>query len=419
MAGGLAEDAGPVLDTAAFWIPRPVIEPPDACERDRRGAHRARLKRHVEIAIDEAFIAQSRAGGADRQHFGMGRRIVKFTRPVSGYGEDIAPGRHNDRTDRHFAARRGRPRLIERKRHMASRAGRCHKLAFFAHIESIEMAKPITSNTAETRDGPMRIAKAMARAGLCSRREAERWIADGRVSVNGKLLKTPACEVGPSDKVIVDGKPLPAAGTPQLWRYHKPKGVVTTHSDPQGRPTVFEKLPPEMPRVISVGRLDFNTEGLLLLTNDGALARHLELPANGWVRRYRVRAKGRVTPADLAKLKDGVEVDGVHYGPIEASVDSVQGANSWLSISIREGKNREVRNVLAHLGLVVNRLIRVSFGPFQLLDLEPGAIEAVRRRVLVAQLGPKAAASLGLSESQAERKERHARGKAASGSDDA
>jgi 23S rRNA pseudouridine2605 synthase len=281
------------------------------------------------------------------------------------------------------------------------------------------MAKPITSNTAETRDGPMRIAKAMARAGLCSRREAERWIADGRVSVNGKLLKTPACEVGPSDKVIVDGKPLPAAGTPQLWRYHKPKGVVTTHSDPQGRPTVFEKLPPEMPRVISVGRLDFNTEGLLLLTNDGALARHLELPANGWVRRYRVRAKGRVTPADLAKLKDGVEVDGVHYGPIEASVDSVQGANSWLSISIREGKNREVRNVLAHLGLVVNRLIRVSFGPFQLLDLEPGAIEAVRRRVLVAQLGPKAAASLGLSESQAERKERHARGKAASGSDDA
>jgi 23S rRNA pseudouridine2605 synthase len=169
-----------------------------------------------------------------------------------------------------------------------------------------------------------------------------------------------------------------------------------------------------MPRVISVGRLDFNTEGLLLLTNDGALARHLELPANGWVRRYRVRAKGRVTPADLEKLKDGVEIDGVRYGPIEASVDSMQGANSWLSISIREGKNREVRNVLAHLGLTVNRLIRVSFGPFQLLDLQPGAVEAVRRRVLVAQLGPKAAESLGLSESAVERRERHARGKAAS-----
>ncbi|MBS0233147.1 MAG: rRNA pseudouridine synthase [Proteobacteria bacterium] len=261
------------------------------------------------------------------------------------------------------------------------------------------------------RDGPMRIAKAMARAGLCSRREAERWIADGRVSVNGKLLKTPAIEVKPGDKVIVDGKPLPSAEPPQLWRYHKPKGVVTTHSDPEGRPTVFEKLPPEMPRVISIGRLDFNTEGLLLLTNDGALARHMELPINGWVRRYRVRAKGRVAPDDLAKLKDGITIDGVNYGPVEAMVDSVQGANTWLTIAIREGKNREVRNVLAHLGLTVNRLIRVSFGPFQLLDLQPGAVEAVRRKVLVAQLGPKAAQALGLSESPEERKVRQAGGK--------
>lgn len=268
------------------------------------------------------------------------------------------------------------------------------------------------------RDGPMRIAKAMARAGLCSRREAERWIADGRVSVNGKLLKTPAIEVKPGDKVIVDGKPLPSAEPPQLWRYHKPKGIVTTHSDPEGRPTVFDKLPPEMPRVISVGRLDFNTEGLLLLTNDGALARHLELPANGWVRRYRVRAKGRVSPDDLAKLKDGVTIDGVNYGPVEAQVDSIQGANTWLTIAIREGKNREVRNVLAHLGLTVNRLIRVSFGPFQLLDLQPGAVEAVRRKVLIAQLGPRTSEALGLSESQAQRKERHARGKAASEADD-
>ncbi len=269
-----------------------------------------------------------------------------------------------------------------------------------------------------TRDGPMRIAKAMARAGLCSRREAERWIADGRVSVNGKLLKTPAIEVKPGDKVIVDGKPLPSAEPPQLWRYHKPKGIVTTHSDPEGRPTVFDKMPPEMPRVISIGRLDFNTEGLLLLTNDGALARHMELPINGWVRRYRVRAKGRVSPDDLTKLKDGITIDGVNYGPVEAMVDSVQGANTWLTIAIREGKNREVRNVLSHLGLTVNRLIRVSFGPFQLLDLQPGAVEAVRRKVLIAQLGPRASEALGLSESQEQRKERHARGKAASRRDE-
>lgn len=270
---------------------------------------------------------------------------------------------------------------------------------------------PATAAPFPNRSEPMRIAKAMARAGLCSRREAERWIADGRVSVNGKLLKTPAVEVGPGDKVIVDGKPLPSAEPPQLWRYHKPKGVVTTHSDPQGRPTVFEKLPPEMPRVISIGRLDFNTEGLLLLTNDGALARHLELPSNGWVRRYRARAKGRVSPDDLAKLKDGITIDGVSYGSVEAKVDSVQGANTWLTIAISEGKNREVRNVLSHLGLTVNRLIRISFGPFQLLDLQPGAVEAVRRKVLVAQLGPKAAQALGLSESPEERKVRQSGGK--------
>ena len=258
----------------------------------------------------------------------------------------------------------------------------------------------------------MRIAKAMARAGLCSSREAERWIADGRVSVNGKLLRTPAFEVTSADKVIVDGKPLPAAEPVRLWRYHKTKGLVTTHSDPEGRPTVFDKLPPEMPRVVSIGRLDFNTEGLLLLTNDGKLARHIELPATGWVRRYRVRAKGRVTPKDLEALKAGVEIEGVRYGPVEASVDSIQGANTWLTISIREGKNREVRKILAHLGLTVNRLIRVAFGPFQLLDLQPGAVEAVKRRVLAEQLGPRLAQDFGLSESPEERKARHARGKA-------
>ncbi len=267
-------------------------------------------------------------------------------------------------------------------------------------------------------DEPMRIAKAMARAGLCSRREAERWIADGRVNVNGRVLTTPAFEVSAKDKVLVDGRPLPGREPPRLWRYHKPKGLVTTHSDPQGRPTVFEKLPPELPRVISVGRLDFNTEGLLLLTNDGALARHLELPANAWVRRYRVRARGRVTPADLERLKEGVEVEGVQYGAVEATIDSVQGANMWLSIAIREGKNREVRKILSSLDLTVNRLIRVSFGPFQLLDLAPGAVELVKRRALVEQLGPKAARELGLSEGPQERKERHRAAKAQSSTAD-
>jgi 23S rRNA pseudouridine2605 synthase len=243
----------------------------------------------------------------------------------------------------------------------------------------------------------MRIAKALARAGLCSRREAERWIEGGRVSVNGEVLESPARDVAPADRILVDGNPLPAPAPPRLWRYHKPKGRVTTHSDPQGRPTVFEALPEEMPRVISIGRLDFNTEGLLLLTNDGALARHLELPATGWLRRYRVRAHGAVAQEALDKLKDGVEIGGVRYGPIEATLEKVQGSNVWLMLGLREGKNREVRTILDSLGLTVNRLIRVSFGPFQLLDLAPGAVEPVKRRVLADQLPAPIVRELGLT----------------------
>lgn len=242
----------------------------------------------------------------------------------------------------------------------------------------------------------MRIAKAMARAGLCSRREAERWIADGRVRVNGTLLTTPALDVGPRHKILVDGQPLPLAEPVRLWRYHKPRGLVTTHNDPEGRATVFDSLPADLPRVISIGRLDFNTEGLLLLTNDGELARHLELPETGWLRRYRVRARGRVSQADLDKLKDGIEIDGVAYGPIEASVDTFQGANAWFTLGLREGKNREVRKILGSLGLEVGRLIRISFGPFQLLDLKEGEVDLVKRRVLADQMGPKLAAEFGL-----------------------
>ena len=235
-----------------------------------------------------------------------------------------------------------------------------------------------------------RIAKAIARAGLASRREAEAWIAAGRVAVNGKTIDTAALNVTPADRVEVDGAPLPARERTRLFLYHKPRGLVTTNADPEGRPTIFGALPKWLPRVLTVGRLDMGTEGLLLLTNDGGLARVLELPETGWLRRYRVRALGRVTQAQLDELRDGVTVDGIHYGPVEAALDRTQegqGANIWLTFAIREGKNREVRNVLRHLGLQVNRLIRVSFGPFQLRELAEGEFEEVRTRVLRDQLG--------------------------------
>lgn len=240
-----------------------------------------------------------------------------------------------------------------------------------------------------------RIAKVMARAGLCSRREAETWIAAGRVSVNGAVISSPALNVGPRDRIAVDGEPLRARERTRLFLYHKPRGLVTTHADPEKRPTIFEKLPKDLPRLVSVGRLDLNTEGLLLLTNDGGLARVLELPATGWLRRYRVRAFGAVTQADLDALRQGVTVDGVRYGPIEATLDRVQASNVWLTFAIREGKNREVRNVLRHLGLSVNRLIRVSFGPFQLGELAEGAIEEVKTRTLREQLGERIAQAAG------------------------
>jgi 23S rRNA pseudouridine2605 synthase len=239
-----------------------------------------------------------------------------------------------------------------------------------------------------------RLAKVMARAGLCSRREAERWVADGRVSVNGKTVTSPALNVSEADTVIVDGKPLPGAAETRLWRYHKPPGLVVSHGDPQGRPTVFEKLPAELPRVVSIGRLDINTEGLLLLTNDGGLARTLELPATGWTRRYRVRAYGRVKPEALAGLSRGITLDGIRYGAIEAKVDREKGENLWLTVALTEGKNREVKIVLEHLGLTVNRLIRVAFGPFQLGDLARGVVEEIPRRVLRDQLGQRLGAAL-------------------------
>jgi 23S rRNA pseudouridine2605 synthase len=240
-----------------------------------------------------------------------------------------------------------------------------------------------------------RIAKVLARAGLASRRDAEELVTQGRVTVNGRVINSPALDVTVNDVVAVDGKALPPRERTRLFLYHKPRGLMTTHDDPEGRPTVFDNLPEGLPRLISIGRLDFNTEGLLLLTNDGGLARALELPDTGWLRRYRVRAHGEVTQAQLDELKKGVEVDGVKYGPIDAQLERDQGANVWVVFAIREGKNREVRNVMAHLGLEVNRLIRVSYGPFQLGELAEGQVEEVKTRVLREQLGEKIAALAG------------------------
>jgi 23S rRNA pseudouridine2605 synthase len=234
-----------------------------------------------------------------------------------------------------------------------------------------------------------RIAKRLARAGVGSRRDAEAMIVAGRISVNGKTLDSPAFNVNASDRIAIDGEEIPAIERTRLWLYHKPSGLLTTARDPEGRPTIFERLPTDLPRVISVGRLDFNTEGLLLLTNDGGLARHLELPSTGWLRRYRVRAHGAVTQEQLDRLKDGIAVDGVLYGAIDALLEREQGSNAWITVGLREGKNREVRIVLGALGLEVNRLIRVSYGPFQLGDLEPGAVLEIRRRHLRDQLGEK------------------------------
>jgi len=231
-----------------------------------------------------------------------------------------------------------------------------------------------------------RIAKVMARAGLCSRREAERWVQDGRVAIDGRVLIDPAINVLPGQAVTVDGQPLPAAERTRLFRFHKPRGLITTAHDPRGRPTVFAGLPKELPRLISVGRLDLTSEGLLLLTNDGALARAMELPATGWIRRYRARVFGTADPAALARLGRGITVDGVRYGPIEATLDRAasptQGRNLWLTVSLTEGKNREVRRVLEHLGLTVNRLIRIAYGPFMLGDLPAGALTEVPQKDL-------------------------------------
>lgn len=285
-----------------------------------------------------------------------------------------------------------------------------------AHRNAAEIAEAVSAPAAPQE--PERIAKVMARAGVASRRDSEALIAEGRVSVNGKVIESPALDVGPKDVVLVDGEPLPARERTRLWFYHKPRGLVTTNHDPEGRPTVFDALPEDLPRVLSVGRLDINTEGLLLLTNDGGLARMLELPETGWLRRYRVRAFGQVNQAQLDTLRDGVTIDGVQYGPVIAQFEREQGSNTWLTVDLREGKNREVKTVLEHLGLQVNRLIRVSFGPFQLGDLPEGEAEEVRSKVLKDQLGAELMAKAGVDFDSPRRDETPARGRPAPAGED-
>lgn len=238
-------------------------------------------------------------------------------------------------------------------------------------------------------DEPQRISKLLARAGVASRRDVERMIMEGRVKLNGVVLETPVVNATLADRIEVDGRPIRGIERTRLWLYHKPPGLVTTNADPEGRPTVFDNLPEDLPRVLSVGRLDINTEGLLLLTNDGGLARVLELPSTGWLRRYRVRAHGEIDQAALDRLREGIAVDGVLYGAIDATLDRVQGSNVWITMGLREGKNREIKNVLGALGLDVNRLIRISYGPFQLGDLPEGEVQEIRGRTLREQLGPR------------------------------
>ena len=246
------------------------------------------------------------------------------------------------------------------------------------------MAKPIDSP-----ETSHRLAKRIARAGLCSRRDAEHWIEAGRVAVNGAVVISPATNVRADDAVAVDGDSLPVIERPRLWRYHKPAGLVVTTRDEKGRPTIFDHLPRELPRVVTVGRLDLNSEGLLLLTNDGDLARKLELPSTGWLRRYRVRVYGRVDPVELESLADGVTVAGMRYGSIRAELERQQGSNAWVTVALTEGRNREVRRVMEHLNCSVNRLIRVSYGPFQLGAMARGAVEEVAVKAIRDLVGAK------------------------------
>ena len=314
--------------------------------------------------------------------------VAQLAGAVTGLCNDLARDVNDHGTHRHLAAFSGGARLGKGGGHMAfeSHAPDCPALGAFARPG---FALSAASMNAKPPSGD-RIAKVIARAGLASRREAERLIEAGRVSVNGKVIHRAALNVTDNDKVEVDGRLLGAPEPPRLWLYHKPSGLVTTNRDEQGRATIYDNLPDDLPRVMSVGRLDLNSEGLLLLTNDGGVKRKLELPATGWLRKYRVRVNGRPSTESFEPLRKGITIDGEKFQPMNVTLDRQQGANAWVTVGIREGRNREIRRAMEALSLSVNRLIRVSFGPFQLGQLKSGAVEEIRPRILRDQLGMEA-----------------------------
>lgn len=359
---------------------KPWRQRDDRREGGRGGDDRPRFQRRRDEGDDRPRFSRPREerSGDDRP---------RFNRSREGRPEGRMDWQEHPRSEGRFRDRPRREneddsRIFEKRPAFGGRG------AYRDRDRDFE-GRPRRDDAPKPKKAGERIAKVLARAGLASRRDAEEMVTQGRVTVNGRVINSPALDITKNDVVLVDGKPLPERERTRLFLYHKPRGLMTTHDDPEGRPTVFDNLPEGLPRLISVGRLDFNTEGLLLLTNDGGLARTLELPDTGWLRRYRVRAHGDVTQAQLDELKNGIEIEGVKYGPIEATLERDQGANVWLVFAIREGKNREVRNVCAHLGLEVNRLIRVSYGPFQLGEIPEGQVEEIRSRVLREQLGDK------------------------------
>ena len=381
----MGKDPRAMRHPAGLGIGRAIIEPRNACSGDGAGAHRAGFERDIESVAGKSFRVCQGTGGADSENLGMCRRIVQLARPVACLRHDLPIGIDHHRAHRHLATRACGACLSQGGGHMAlERHGpfvpgdhRFRKPGNCVMRRRMSIKPPIGE----------RIAKVIARAGIASRREAERLIEAGRVTVNGRRIDRAALNVTLQDKITVDGRALEAPEPARLWLYHKPVGRVTTSRDEQGRPTIYDGLPEDMPRVMSVGRLDLNSEGLLLLTNDGALKRKLELPSTGWLRRYRVRVNGRPTDATFDPLRKGLVVDGEMFQPMIVTLDRQQGANAWITVAIREGKNREIRRAMDAVGLVVNRLIRLSYGPFQLGQLKPGAVEEIRPRVLRDQLG--------------------------------